>query len=145
MRSTVWDFDSTIIFPLFVIALVSLWNAVRLFREEKRFGNKPEAEGAKRLIQVSSMSTVILFGLFFTGDFFKIGLLSGVSELMGLVGMVAVAYYGARAWESARERKWLAFGMCVVAILLATSSVVHFLHQNMNTERILGPRPDDEE
>jgi hypothetical protein len=144
MRSTVWDFDTTIIFPLFAIAVISLWNAVRLFREEKRFGNETETQRAKRLIQVSGVSTVVLFGLFFAGDFFKIGLLSGVSELMGLAGMVAVAYYGARAWKSARERNWLAFGMCIVAILLATSGIVHFLHQNMNTEKILGPRPEEE-
>jgi hypothetical protein len=171
VRSLVFDFDFTVLFPLILIAVGVLWNSVRRYLEsrseykaslkriEAPFDTHEEEEaflewGIKRceewrkdrkFVWFTSIGLIALCGLMFTPNGFKVSVAEGLWDIMWMVSAVSFVICIPMAWHYAKESDWWKFGMCVLVALTLAASAEHFFHQKINSRHVNCPHCSDDD
>jgi hypothetical protein len=170
MRTLAFDFDFTILAPLIVFLLITLWNSIQAYRwpteelHERRpfleqtkeyadweWERQEEKRKAKTLIWVSAIGLVLVCGAWPISDKWKVFLAHQAWSGLQIISILAFFFATWMAWGYARRQKRLQLIVCLLAMLVTAASSEHFSHQTINTGRIVCPhcgnddQPDDDQ
>lgn len=131
MRKIILDFDLTILWPLILFSLITLWHSIRAFRQLPP--SRKEKWNAQRLIGISAAVIVTAGALLFVPDGWKAvaaylawNVLSLVSGVLFLISLIA-------AWDYAKNLEWFKLLICVLVALMIVAGAEHILHQRINS------------
>lgn len=141
MRKIVLDFDLTILLPLALFALITLWHSIRAYREFPP--HRKEKWNAQRVIWISVGVLVAACGLLFVSDDWKAVAAYSSWYLLSLVSAVSFAISVGAAWHYAKRADWFRLGACVLVGLLIVASMEHFYHQKINARHVTCPECTD--
>jgi len=136
MRKIILDFYFTVLLPLSVVALVSIVNSIRYYRESSW-------QRSKVFILLSAGALLAFIAFMFIRDSIKLQIILGFWYFLGLSSILWLIYACGMAWKYADECRWLNFFLCVMSIVLALASAEHFLHQDANTRHAICPACGD--
>jgi hypothetical protein len=163
MRKLAVDFDFTILAPLIVFLLIVLWRSVRLYRwpSEERLDRRTFEEGeenlkweqkrreqkrsAKESIWLSSVALLATVGLVAMTDIWKVNIGSLVWKFLEFASMISFIISAGAAWHYAEKQDRLKLIACLLAMLVTAASAEHFIHQTINSSRIVCPHCSDED
>lgn len=130
MRKIVLDFDLTILWPLILFSLITLWHSIRAFRQFPP--SRKEKWNAQRLIFMSVAVIATTCALLFVPDGWKAlaaysawSVLSLVSGVLFLISLIA-------AWDYAKNLEWFKLLICVLVALMIAAGAEHIFHQKLN-------------
>jgi hypothetical protein len=141
MRKIIFDFYFTVLAPLFTVAVVSLWNSIRLHRAAS--WRQDGGANAKTFMAVSAGAISAFVAFIFTPDGFKLSIIWGFWYILTLFSILWFFYACRMLWVSAEKRSRLSFALWVLGMLFAIASARHFVDLSLNTKHIACPHCDD--
>jgi uncharacterized membrane protein YcfT len=141
MRKIIFDFYFTVLAPLFAVAVVSLWNSIRLHREAG--WRQDGGANAKTFMAVSAGAILAFIAFVFTPAGFKLSIIWCFWYILALASMLWLFYACRMLWESAEKRSRLYFALWLVGMLFAIAAARHFLDLAVDTKHIACPHCDD--
>jgi len=172
MRSLVFDFDLSILWPLILLSLIVFGNSIHVYavakedckRSVKRLsetgfatkeageeylewarGRVKDRRKSVEFVRYSALTLMISITAMLAPDRWKVELMYWVSSGLGYFS-AAMCFSGlAFAWHYARKLDWLRVGICLAVVVVALGSAEHFIHQEMNARRITCPHCTDDD
>lgn len=163
MRSLVIDFYLTVLFPLVIFALLVLWNSVRVYRWPSRrlYEHRPIEQGeelvalkqlrseekwqAKGLIWISGIALLLSCAVIPMGDHWKLNIAYFAWRALQFVGAISFIIAALMAWDYVEKQERLKLLACLLAMLMAAASTLHFFHQAINAEHVICPDCSDDD
>lgn len=169
MRRIIADFYFTVLMPLSLVVIVSLWNPIRIYcsvlislrRAEKmrlaRITTEPDSEDttlylakwkkdqlerkrqAEKLILSFSGALSVFIAFTFVNDRIKLYIAGWTWQALSYAIAFCFIFALGMAFHYAGKRKWLKFSLCVLALLLAAAGAEHIYNQSTNTWHMLCP------
>lgn len=134
MRKIVIDFDLTVLWPLILFALITLWHSIRLYREFPP--HRKEKWNAQRLIVISAGVVVVACSLFAAPNDWAAVAAYLVWSILSLVSVVLFLISIAVAWHYAKRLEWFKLAVCVLVMLMIVAAAEHFYHQKINAGHV---------
>ena len=134
MRKIVFDFDLTILWPLIIFAIMTLWHSVRAYRSLPP--NRKEKWNARRVIWLSSVVLVAVCGLMLAPDEWKTVAAYLIWDLLSFIAPLSFVITLVAAWDYAKRMEWFRLGVCVILMLMIAASIEHFYHQKINADHV---------
>jgi branched-subunit amino acid transport protein len=143
MHKIVIDLYISVVLPLSVIAAILLWHSIQAYR------GSDKGEGNLFLL-FAAFPLALLLVFFFISGSHKVGLGLCFYQLMEFVSPVAFVYACVWAFGVVNEHeqslpsfKPFKIVACVLAMLIATGSTLHFMHQTANAKHVLHLTDED--
>jgi hypothetical protein len=143
VRKIVLDFDLTVLWPLVVFALITLWNSIRAYRALPP--HRKEKWNAQRLIWISAGVVVAACGLLLSPDGWEAVAAYSVWSILSLISGVLFLISIVAAWHYAKRLEWFRLLVCVLVMLMIVAGAEHFFHQKINANHVICPRCSDDE
>lgn len=137
MRKIVLDFDLTIVCPLILFALITLWHSIRAYR--RFLPSEKEKWNARRVTWLSSGVLLGMSILLFVPDAWKALVAYNFWMALWVISGVSFLITIAAAWHYAKRAKWFHLGACVLVMLMIVASAEHFFHQKINANHVICP------
>ena len=143
MHKIIFDLYITFVLPLSVITALLFWHSIQEFKD----ADKPEG---RLFLLFAAFPLALLLVFFFTSGNHKVGLGLGFYQLMEFVSPIAFFYTCVCAFGVVKEHeqslpKFKPFKIiaCVLAMMAAAGSTVHFMHQTANAKHVLHLTDED--
>ena len=173
MRSLVFEFDASVLWPLIVFFAIVLWRSVRLYRSSQEIlrhrepgyraqvaAGEVEADlhdlisesglakdRAVQMAQYSILGILVAVGVMLLNNKLKMNVASLTWKALGLVSILSFLYTLWEAWRFSREASRMKLLLCLLAMLLAAGSTFFFMDKQMYAHHALCPHcsEDDDE
>ena len=163
MQKVVTDFDLTVLWPLIIFTSFLLWHSIqrriaagrsnriveRDFERqirlgavgeeaiEERYQSRRSKVIAGRILWAVAIVFVALIAVLPASGKLKLEIGYRVWELLALAGLITLLVTVWVAWQCARDADVDKLALCLLIILLAAASTVHFFHQEINALRFV--------
>jgi hypothetical protein len=135
VRKIVFDFDLTVLWPLILFALITLWHSIRLYREFP--ASRKEKWFAQRLIVISAGALLAACALLAVPDGWVAVAAYSAWSILSLVSGALFLISIAVAWHYAKRLEWFKLAVCVLVALMIVAGAEHFYHQKINANHAI--------